>query len=65
MVTTNDSAIVMTALAVAVGSFFGWHVFSALNDLLPFMQNQSPILRLGVGLGGIWLLVRLGLRKQD
>ena len=64
MVFDTDANIIKTALAIAVGSYFGWLVFSGLNSLFPVLQTASAMWQLGIGLLGIFILVKLGLRKQ-
>ena len=64
MTHSNDSVIIMTALAVAIGSYFGWLVFTGLNELIPALSNTSPFIKIAVGLAGLFVLVKLGMRKQ-
>jgi len=63
MVFKSDFHIVKAAFVVAFVSIGGWLTFRALVEI--FNLNQlSPIWRLIIGIGIIWLSFRLGWKKE-
>ncbi len=62
--TKTNIEIIKISLLVAFGSYLGWLNFTAINELIPKISETEPMLRLLFGLGGIWLLVKFGLKKQ-
>ena len=60
----SNMDIIRIAIAVAIGSYLGWLNFQAINDLFPSLADLEPALKLLIGMGGIFLMVKLGMRKQ-
>lgn len=61
---SNDLNIAVTSLVLAVGSYFGWLTFTGINELFPSLASFAPPIKIMVGLAGLYLLVKLGFRKQ-
>lgn len=60
----TNTQIATKSLIFAVGSYFGWRIFQGINDLLPQLDSLSPIMNIVVGLAGLWVLVKFGVREQ-
>lgn len=65
MAKLSNSQIAIKSGIFAIGSYFGWNIFTGINDLIPSVGQMEPIWRILIGLAGLWVLVRLGFRKQD
>ena len=63
MAVKNNADIFLAIVAIATASFFGWLIFSGFNSLFPALEALSPIWKLVIGFGGLWILVKLGIRK--
>lgn len=63
MMTKNNLDIAKTTLIASVGAVFGWIIFSAIVEMFPFLIEAEPLFRIIIGITGIIILIRLGLRK--
>ena len=53
------------ALLVAIGSYLGRLNFQGLNELFPTLSGLHPFMKILIGVGGIFILAKLGMRKQN
>jgi len=62
--TRTNIDIIKFSLLVSFSAYLGWLNFTAISELVPRISEVEPVLRLLFGLGGIWILVKFGLKKQ-
>ena len=63
MAIKSDTDIIFAIAAIASFSFLGWLIFNGFNELFPVLSGLHPIAKILIGVGGLWLLVKLGIRK--
>lgn len=63
--TRKNVEIIKIAFFVGLGSYLGWLNFQGMNQIFPALTQLTPILKIVFGLGGIFILVKLGIRKQQ
>lgn len=59
----KDIQIIKTAFLLAIASFLGWLIFDGMRRTFTFLNDLHPLFLISIGLGGIWLITKLGLKK--
>lgn len=60
----SNAEIIKFTVIVGLSSYLGWLNFTSISELFPGLATVNPLLRLLIGIGGIFILVKVGLRKQ-
>jgi len=63
MTQRSNTDIAMAIVSIALFSFLGWLIFTGINQLFPELSTLNPTLKVVVGFVGIFILVKIGIKK--